>query len=140
GPVGRWLVVKVVVAPPIAFVMTSAFASEPAVVVKLTGALFSALPLMSKTSATMVVDPPFEGTDAGLALIVTRPTGGVPTAILTPPFAPVEAPPEVAVIVAVPLESPARNRTITRPLTSVSTSGGATVPRVVKNVTCVPEE
>jgi hypothetical protein len=131
-------VVNVVVALPLALVVTRTADNAPAVVEKLTGAELSALPLMSKTSAAIVVDPPLDGTDAGVALTVTRPTAAVPTAILIAPAAPVVAPPDEAVIVAVPFESPASNLTRTIPLTSVSASDGRTLPRVLRKVTWVP--
>ena len=74
----------------------------------------------------------------GFAATTTRPTAAVPTAILTA-FAPLtEAPPELAVIVAVPLALPALNVTTARPLTSVSISVGSIVPSDVVKITCVP--
>ena len=48
------------------------------------------------------------------------------------------APPELAVIVAVPLAPPAKNVTVARPLMSVVTSDGSRRPSVVVNDTCVP--
>ena len=72
----------------------------------------------------IVADPPVDGTVAGLAFTDTRPTAAVPTAILMAPALPVVAPPDMAVIVAMPLAVPAKNLTCTRPLISVSASNG----------------
>lgn len=118
------LVVSTEVATPSASAVASDVDKVPAVVEKLTGAELSPLPLKSKTAAVMVVEPPVFGTDAGLALTVTRPTAAVPTAILMAPAVPVDAPPEIAVIVAIPFDVPAENLASTRPLMSVSASGG----------------
>jgi hypothetical protein len=54
------------------------------------------------------------------------------------PAVPVDTPPEIAVIVAVPFDEPARNLATTRPLMSVSASAGTIDPNVLVNVTCVP--
>src|SRR5579864_3341180 len=51
--------------------------SVPDVVEKLTGAEDNALPLMSKTLAVMVVEPPVGGRVVRLALRLTRPTAAV---------------------------------------------------------------
>ena len=110
----------------------------PAVDVKTTGADLKALPLMSSTLAVIVVGPPAAGTVAGLALTVTRPTAAVPIAILSAPAVPVVAPPENALIVAVPLDAPDLNVTLTWPLMSVSTEDGSIVPSVVVKVIRVP--
>jgi hypothetical protein len=118
------LVVSVVDATPLSFVETNAADRVPAVVVKVTGTEGRGLPLMSRTLAAMLVDPPTAGTVAGLALTVTRPTAAVPTKILSEPFGPVVEPPDSAVIVAVPFTEPAKNLTRTVPLTSVSASDG----------------
>src|SRR5689334_5294718 len=96
----------------------------PALVERLTDADGSALPLMSKTFTVTVVAPPDAGTLHGLQLILTPPTAAVPTRILSAPLVPVVAPPEVAVIVAVPLLAPGRNLTETIPLASVSACAG----------------
>ena len=50
--VACWLVANVVIARPLALVVTRAADNVPAVVEKLTGAESRALPLMSKTSDT----------------------------------------------------------------------------------------
>ncbi len=68
--------------------------------------------------------PPLAGTVSGFAFTETRPTAAVPTKIFSAPVAPVVAPPETAVIVAVPFEPPATNVAVTCPLTSVSASDG----------------
>jgi hypothetical protein len=112
--------------------------SVPAVVVNDTGADRSGLPLMSNTVAVMVVVPPVFGTVAGFAFTVTRPTAAVPTEILSAPAAPVVAPPEIAVIVAVPFALPELNFTTTRPLVSVRASEGSIEPSVVVKVMTVP--
>ena len=119
-----WLVVNVAVATPFASVVRAEEESEPAVDDRLTGAELSPLPLMSKTDTVIVVEPPSAGTDAGLALTLTRPTAADPMAILMAPAVPTLAPPQEAVMVAVPDEVPATNRTMTRPMMSVSASAG----------------
>src|SRR5204862_4485902 len=107
--VACWLVVRTVIARPLSLVVTSDEARFPAVVENETGAAVSGFPLISRTVAVMVVDPPVFGTEAGFALIATLPTEAVPTAIFSAPFEPVDAPPESALIVAVPFARPARN-------------------------------
>jgi hypothetical protein len=72
----------------------------------------------------MVLEPPVAGTVGGSAVTDTRPTAAVPTRIFKPPDVPVFEPPEIAVIVAVPLCPPARNVAVTCPLTSVVASDG----------------
>src|SRR5690349_11686358 len=109
---------------PFASVTTVDEAREPAVVVKLTGTPTNAAPFTSSTDAVIVVEPPREETDAGFARRITRPTAAVPSAILIAPSVPVVAPPEIAVIVAVPFAPLATKVTDTRPLTSVDTSEG----------------
>jgi hypothetical protein len=136
--IASWLVVRVVDALPSGPVGTTANESVPAVVVNDTGEDGSTLPLMSNTLAVIVVDPPVFGTVAGLALTVTRPTAAVPTAILIAPWVPVEAPPDSAVIVAVPFAVPALNFTITRPVASVRASAGSMDPSVVTKEMNVP--
>ena len=131
-------VVIVVCAPPPVSVFTTALPRTPVEVEKLTGTPLSALPFTSTTLAVMVATPPLTDTGFGLAETLTRPTAADPTAIRTPPFAPVLAPPEVALMTAVPLLPPAMNETVTRPLASVTASAGSTRPSVVVKVTCVP--
>ena len=87
--------------------------SEPADVVKETGTPGNALPLMSKILAVMVVVPPNADTLLGFAPTRTPPTDAVPTAILIAPAVPVDAPPEIALMFAVPLLPPATNVTRT---------------------------
>ena len=91
---------------------------------KLTGAELNGLPLMSRTTAVIVVVPPRAGTRAGLALTLTLPTAAVPMRILIE-FVPLaDTPPEIAAIVAVPEPALATYFTLTRPLMSVSASDG----------------
>lgn len=117
--------------------MTSEDASVPAVVLKLTGTPERPLPLVSTTLAVSVLVPPVAGTTAGLALRLILATAAEPIAIFTtfaavlvvvPPVVvdvlPPPAPPEMAVMVAVPDEVPAINVTATRPPVSVVASNG----------------
>src|SRR5579862_3201452 len=113
--------------------------SEPAVVEKLTSALGSTLPLISKTLAVIVDAPPVAGIVAGSALRFTWPTAAVPTAILREPVEPTLDPPDSALIVAVPFDVPALNVATARPLTSVDAVAGCIEPSVVVKVTSVPE-
>ena len=76
--------------------------SVPPVVVNVTGIPLSVFPLTSATAAVIVDLPPSDETVVGFALTTTRPTAAAPIAILTAPFAPTEAPPDIAVIFAVP--------------------------------------
>ncbi len=94
---------------------------------------------MSTTLATIVAVPPMDGMVAGLALTFTWPTAAVPTAIFTALALLTLAPPEIAVIVAVPFALPALNVTNARPLTSVVAVDGWIVPSDVVKVTSVPE-
>src|SRR5438094_1292932 len=95
----------------------------PPVVVNVTGTPPKVLPLMSATDAVMADAPPREETVVGFALTTTRPTAAAPMAILIGAL-PLEAPPDVALIVAVPDCAPALNVTVARPLTSVETDSG----------------
>jgi hypothetical protein len=63
----------------------------------------------------------------------------VPVPVVDPLWVVPPAPPEIAVIVAVPFELPAWKATTARPLTSVSASDGTTVPSDVVKITWVPE-
>lgn len=132
--VACWLVDSTVTATPLSFVVATPVDKAPAVVVNSTGDPTSALPLMSSTVAVMVAWPPCDETDCGFALSTTRATAAVPTEILSAPVLPVVAPPDTAVIVAVPLEPFAKNVAVARPPTSVLTSEGSTRPSVVANV------
>src|SRR5206468_554402 len=89
-------------------------------------------------TAVIVVVPPSAGTSVGFALTITRPTAAVPTRIFNALAEATDAPPEIAVIVAVPEPVPARNFTIARPLMSVSACDGSIDPSVVVNETVVP--
>ena len=106
------LVVRTVCAAPALSVVTSVAVNVPALVENDTGASTSAFPLMSSTEALIVDEPPSAGTCEGLALTVTRPTAAVPTRIFRPPAVPTLAPPDIAVIVAVPDAPPALNMTM----------------------------
>ena len=133
------VVLSVEVAKPFESVAESGGSMTPAVVENATGANASALPLMSKTVAEMVELPPAAGISVGLADTITRPTAAVPTAILIALAAATVTPPDDAVIVAVPFVAPASKMARTRPLMSVSPSGGLTWPSVVVKMMCVPE-
>ncbi len=91
---------------------------------KETGAEVSALPLMSYTAAVMADAPPVGGRIVGFADSVMRPTAAVPRAILSVLESPATAPPEIAVIVAVPFAVPALKVATACPLMSVSTFAG----------------
>lgn len=95
-------VVSVVDAMPPSPVLTTPALSVPAVVVNVTGTPLIKLPLTSNTVAEIVVEPPSAGTLAGLALTTTFCTAALPTRIFSAPLDPTDAPPEIAVIVAVP--------------------------------------
>ena len=94
--------------------------------------------MMSTTLAETIDVPPMAGSGFGLALIEMRPTAADPTAILIAPSLPEFAAPDDAEIVAVPLDVPAKNLTLTRPLASVLATEGSIRPSVVVNETCVP--
>ncbi len=126
------------VAIPCEFVLDTLSLIDPASVVKVTGIKASALPPASVTFALIVELPPRDDTTAGLALATTAVTAADPTAILIAFAAATEAPPEVAMIVAIPDEFPALKRVVARPFTSVCTSAGSTIPRFVENVMWVP--
>lgn len=70
--------------------------------------------------------------------MLTRPTAAVPTRIFSTPVAATLAPPDIALIVAVPEAVPALNCTIAWPDESVSASVGNSVPSVVVKVIWVP--
>ena len=116
-------VVSVVAATPDASVLTTPALRFPAVAVNVTGMPFIRFPLTSNTVAEIVVEPPSAGTVAGEALATTFCTAAEPTSIFSAPFVPVVAPPEIAVIVAVP-EDVLVNVAIARPLESVVESEG----------------
>lgn len=116
-------VVKVVDATPVASVVTTAALSVPAVVANVTGMPVIRFPLTSNTVAAIVVDPPSAGTVAGVAFATIFWTAAEPTRIFSAPLVPVDAPPEIAVIVAVP-EVELVNVAVARPLESVVDSEG----------------
>ena len=133
------LVVSTVVATPSASAVASDVDKTPAVVEKLTGAELSALPLMSKTDAVMVVEPPVLGTDAGRG--VDRDAADRRRADRDLDGA--RRPGRRAARNCRDRRRPVRRcrretSPRTRPLMSVSASGGTIVPSVVVNATCVP--
>lgn len=132
------VVVKVVVATPLLFVAELDGLTAPVSLTNDTATPGSRLPLMSRTVAEIVDDPPEADRTDGLAFNDILPTAAVPTAIFRAFAALTDAPPDEAVIVAVPLAFPALNVTIARPLISVSASDGSIVPSVVVKMMCVP--
>ena len=122
-------VVNVACALPLASVATTVGDTLPASVENETGTPPSALPPGSATVAITVAFPPVDGSVPGLATNVTLATAAVPIAIFTvslpdvaaapaAPAAPADvgvAPPDVAMMVAVPYVVPALNFTVTRP-------------------------
>ncbi len=142
------VVVSVVLASPLAFVLTLEDCRCPAVAEKATGTPLSAPPFSSSTSAVSVTVPPVLGTVAGSARSVTVFAAAPPTLMLTvaPSGAAVSVPepvdgpvaaPESAVTVAIPDCVPATNLTVTLPF-SVRVSDGSTWPSVAVNETSVP--
>jgi hypothetical protein len=117
-------VVKIVRAIPLMSDVTAPVLNVPLVVENVTSADGSALPLISSTVAETVEEPPVAGTRTGLAVTATRPTAAVPTRILTAFAVETLAPPESALMIAVPDAFPALNVTMARPLVSVLTSDG----------------
>ena len=87
----------------------------------------------------MVEDPPEDDSVVGLALTLRLPTAAVPKAIFKALAAATTAPPDDAVMVAVPFAPLALNVAIALPLMSVSVSDGSIVPKDVVKMTCVPE-
>ena len=71
----------------------------------------------------MVAEPPSAGTVAGVAVATIFCTPAEPTRIFSAPFDPVDAPPEIAVMVAVP-DDVLVNRAIAWPLAFVVASDG----------------
>ena len=112
-------VVRMLVAFPLASVFATLALSEPASVVSVTGTPASGLPPASVTFELIVDEPPLDDTMDGLALATMAPTAAEPTAILTALAAATVAPPELAVMVAIPDDVPALNRVAARPLISV---------------------
>jgi hypothetical protein len=93
-------VVKVVCATPRESVLTDGLESDPASVVNVTGTPERPLPDTSSTRAVMVADPPEGPNVCGLAVMSTRSAPALPTFKFS---SLPDAPPENAVIVAVPL-------------------------------------
>ncbi len=118
------VVVSFVAAFPPASVLTTPALNEPAVVLNVTGRFGNAFPLMSRIVAVIVLSPPAAGTVEGLALMAIFDTAAAPTAILTALAAATLAPPDEAVIVAVPDAVPALNVTTARPVLSVVALAG----------------
>ena len=132
--VASWDVVNVVAAVPLESVMTVPGLTVPLVVVNVTGTAASPTPLTSSTRADTVLGPPEHGSACGLAVNNMWSAPAEPTfrfSILP------EAPPEKAVIVAVPLCPFAKNVTRAWPL-FVRASAGSIRPIVVVKVTTVP--
>ena len=119
--------------------------SVPAVDAKVTGTPPNRLPFSSITVAVSVTVPPPAATVPGVALSTTRAAAAAPTLICSslevvvePDEAePLETLPDVARMVAVPDEPPARNFTVTLPL-CVLASTGSNVPRLLEKMTVVP--
>lgn len=132
------LVVSVVRARPSASVVSRLGETLPASVVNVTRMPVNALPLESNTDAVIVELPPVADTVVGLAARAMFPTAAAPTAIFSAPLAPTVAPPDAAIIVAVPDAPPAMNFTVARPLMSVSASEGSILPSDVVKLMCVP--
>jgi hypothetical protein len=97
--VAAWFAVSVVRAVPEVSVLTTVALNVPAVVAKVTGTPPSGLPDASTTKAVIVVDPPVDGTDEGLAVTLTRPAAAPPTDSSSGSDA---APPEIALMEALP--------------------------------------
>ena len=102
-------VVRTVCAVPVLSVVASDVLSTPPVVENDTCADTNAFPFTSNTTALTVDEPPSAGTSVGFALTMTLPTAAVPTRIFSAPLAPTLAPPDIAVMVAVPDATPAAN-------------------------------
>ena len=117
-------VVRIVRATPLMSDVTAPVLNVPLVVENVTSADGRALPLISSTVAETVEEPPVAGTRTGFAVTATRPTAAVPTRILTAFADDTLAPPESALMTAVPDAFPALNVTMARPLVSVLTSDG----------------
>ena len=97
--VAALVVVSVVRATPALSVLTTEELNDPDVVLNVTGTPLIALPDASTTTAVTVVLPPLAGIDVGLADTLTRPAAAAPTDNSNGSDA---APPEIAVIVALP--------------------------------------
>ena len=110
-----FVVVSVVCALPFTSETTVAGETAPASVVNDTGIDAIRLPLTSIVVAVMSEVPPFEEMTLGFASMLTLPTAAAPTAILMALAPLAEAPPELAVMMAVPLDVPALKVTTTLP-------------------------
>ena len=128
-------VVSVVATMPFVSVFTFVGVTFPAVVENATGMDLRGLPAASVTTAVIVLVPPPNGTDAGLAVSATRPTAAVPTARLR---GLARTLPEPALMTAVPDAVPAENTTVAWPVPLVTTSAGSMVPNVELNVIVAP--
>jgi hypothetical protein len=115
---------KTVWAAPVASAFTVAALRDPADVVKFTGTDERGEPFTSRTLAVITDVPPIAGIIPGFAARLTWPTAAAPIAILTALAVVTLAPPDDAVMLAVPLVVPAWKVTVVRPLMSVSASGG----------------
>jgi type II secretory pathway pseudopilin PulG len=127
------LVVSVAAALPFESVLTVDGDTAPLSVENVTGTPPTGLPPSSVTVAITWTDPPFAPSDCGTAVTVTVFAAAVPTFSVVD----VDAPPENAVIVAVPLAVSVMSVTVTSPL-CVRASAGSIRPSVVVKVTTVP--
>ena len=93
--------------------------------------------MMSMTTAVIVDVPPSAGSSVGLADTRTLPTAAVPIATFAAVVPLADAPPELAVFVAVPFVVPALNVTMARP-PLVWASGGCIEPMLVVKTISVP--
>ena len=128
------LVVSVVTALPLRSVLADVALNDPAVLENVTGTPCTALPEVSVTVAVITLGPPLAATLVGLAFRLTAFAAAAPTVSSNASEA---APPEIALIAAVPDWPLATNRAVATPL-SVRASAGDSAPRFVVNVTVVP--
>lgn len=127
-------VVSVVTARPLKSVLADVALNDPAVVENVTGTPWSGLLEVSVTVAVTTLGPPLAATLVGLALRLTAFAAAAPTVSVNASEA---APPEMALIDAVPDWPLATNRAVATPF-SVRASPGDSVPRFVVKVTVVP--
>jgi hypothetical protein len=93
------------------------------------------LPAASVTVAVTVVEPPVHGSEAGAAVIATRPIAEMPSSRVT--GFPVTSP-EVAVTTAVPDAVPAEKTTVATPTELVTACAGCSEPSVVAKSIVTP--
>ncbi len=126
--------VRLVLATPLESVVADPAPSCPWSAVKLTGTPGSPAPVTSSTRAAISVVPPDGGSTPGVAVSSTRSAAAVPTRRFS---SLPDAPPENAVMVAVPLWPLEMKRTRTWPF-RVRASAGSIRPSVVVKVMTVP--